>query len=85
MLLPAGRRLQLFYRRTFLSAEQIEAGLLFRLFTGRWFGSAARAHATLPASLPFRCLCSFASPLRIKSALALGPLDCVNPRLIYRM
>ena len=43
VLLPAGRRLQLFYRRTFLSAEQVEVSLLFRLFTGRWFGSAASA------------------------------------------
>jgi hypothetical protein len=46
-----------------LSAEQVEAGLLLRLFPGRWFGSVARVHAALPARLPFRRLWSFASPL----------------------
>jgi hypothetical protein len=83
VVLPAGRRLQLFYRRTLLSAEQVEAGLLLCLFPGRWFGSAARVHATLRVSLPFRRLCSFASPIRIKSALALGPLDGLNSRLVH--
>jgi hypothetical protein len=63
VLLPAGRRLQLFYRRTLSAAEQVDAGLLLRVFLGCWFGTAASANGTLPARLPFRHLRSFASLL----------------------
>ena len=37
VLLPAGRRLQLLSRRTLSAAEQVDAGLLLRVFLGCWF------------------------------------------------
>jgi hypothetical protein len=52
MLLPAGRRLQLFYRRAFFAAEQVEADLLFGL-CGCGLDTAARANGTLAERLPF--------------------------------
>ena len=86
MLLPAGRRLQLFYRRTLSAAEQVDAGLLLGLFLGRRFGPAASANGTLPARLPFRPPSLFCRPSSHSSALALGRLDRVcNSRLVNRM
>jgi hypothetical protein len=75
VLLPAGRRLQLFYRRAFLAAEQVEAGLSLSLFPGCGSGTAVSANGNFSARLPFRRLRFFAWLLRIQSALALSALD----------
>ena len=52
VLLPAGRHLQLFYRRAFPVAEQVEAGLLFGL-CGYRFDMAARATAAFSGGCRF--------------------------------
>jgi len=86
MLLPAGRRLQLFYRRTFRAVEQVQADLLLRLSLDRRFAPSPSANGLLPARLPFRRLHSSAFLIRLWSAPALGALDRVcTSRRVNRM
>jgi len=65
VLLPAGRRLQLFYRRTLSAAEQVDAGLLLRVFLDCWFGYCCECqrHPSRPSAVSPSLFCFAPSPL----------------------
>ena len=75
MLLPTGRRLQLFYIRTLGTVEQVEADLLLRPSLDRRLGPGSSATACFLRDLPFRRLHFSAFLIRLWSTPALGALE----------